>query len=50
MKIQDICWEAQLDISNINDSIQKSISTKKLFRYQFKDSSSYVNILEKTIC
>ena len=50
MKIQDICWEAQLDISNINDSIQKSISTKKLFRYQFKDSPSSVNSLEKTIC
>ena len=50
MKIQDICWEAQLDISNINDSIQKSISTKKLFRYQFKDSPSAVNSLEKIIC
>ncbi len=48
MSISNISWEAQLDLTIINSSVQEALKTKKLFRYQFKDSSSFVNILEKT--
>ncbi len=49
MTIRNISWEAQLDLNIVNSSVQEALKTKKLFRYQFKDSSSFVNILEKTI-
>ncbi len=47
MSISNISWEAQLDLTIVNSSVQEALKTKKLFRYQFKDSSSFVNILEK---
>ncbi len=50
MSISNISWEAQLDLNIINSSVQEALKTKKLFRYQFKDSSSFVNTLEKAIC
>jgi len=49
MSISNISWEAQLDLTIVNSSVQEALKTKKLFRYQFKDSSSFVNILEKAI-
>ncbi len=49
MSISNISWEAQLDLTMVNSSVQEALKTKKLFRYQFKDSSSFVNILEKAI-
>ena len=49
MSIRNISWEAELDLTIVNSSVQEALKTKKLFRYQFKDSSSSVNILEKTI-
>ena len=50
MNIKDISWEAELDLNLINSSVQKAIKTKKLFRYQFKDTESSVNQLEKITC
>ncbi len=47
MSISNISWEAQLDLTIVNSSVQEALKTKKLFRYQFKDSRSSVNILEK---
>ena len=49
MHIKEISWEAQLDLDLVNSSVQKAISSKKLFRYQFKNIDSPVNDLEKTI-
>ena len=49
MSISNISWEAQLDLTIDKSSVQEALKTKKLFRYQFKDSSSFVNILEKAI-
>ena len=49
MSISNISWEAQLDLTMVNSSVQEALKTKKLFRYQFKESSSFVNILEKAI-
>ena len=50
MRIEDVSWEAELDLGLVSNSLQQALSSKKLFRYQFKDSESYVNLLEKTIC
>ncbi|KGG15593.1 MULTISPECIES: DegT/DnrJ/EryC1/StrS family aminotransferase [unclassified Prochlorococcus] len=49
MKIEKISWEAELDVGMVDPSIQKVISSKKLFRYQYKDEESPVNIFEKII-
>ena len=49
MNIENISWEAELDLETVGKSLNDSIKTKKLFRYQFKDSPSDVNILEKAI-
>ena len=48
MSISKLSWEAQLDLNIVNASVQEALKTKKLFRYQFKDSDSFVNILEDT--
>ena len=50
MKIEDVSWEAQLNLSEVKSSVEEAINSKKLFRYQFKNSDSYVNRLEKTLC
>ncbi|WP_320663962.1 DegT/DnrJ/EryC1/StrS family aminotransferase [Prochlorococcus sp. MIT 1223] len=50
MEIKEICWEAELDLNSVSSSVQEALYTKKLFRYQFKNADSPVNILEKTIC
>ncbi|WP_269623470.1 DegT/DnrJ/EryC1/StrS family aminotransferase [Prochlorococcus marinus] len=50
MNISQISWEAELDVDLINASLQEALKTKKLFRYQFKDSNSPVNQLETLIC
>ena len=49
MKIEEISWEAELDLNSVNTLVKEAINTKKLFRYQFKHSESYVNKLEKAI-
>ena len=49
MKIHNISWEAELDLDLVNSSVQEAIASKRLFRYQFKDTDSHVNKLEKTI-
>tara|TARA_Y100001968_G_scaffold249693_1_gene234575 strand:- start:70 stop:1248 length:1179 start_codon:yes stop_codon:yes gene_type:complete len=49
MKIEEICWEAELNLDIVKSSLEKAIKTKKIFRYQFKKSDSSVNILEKEI-
>tara|TARA_Y100001968_G_scaffold183133_1_gene167747 strand:+ start:18739 stop:19926 length:1188 start_codon:yes stop_codon:yes gene_type:complete len=50
MQAKDITWEAELDLNLVQASFQKAIQSKKLFRYQFKNSESSVNILERVIC
>ena len=50
MNIKDISWEAQLNLDLINPSVKNTISTQKLFRYQFKNSDSPVNQLENITC
>lgn len=47
MSIENISWEAELNLDLVNTSLQSAIKTKKLFRYQFKDSKSLVNHLEE---
>ena len=49
MNIEDIPWEAELNFALVRNSLEEAINSKKLFRYQFKNSESYVNILERTI-
>ena len=49
MKIEDINWEAELNLALVRPSIEKALQTKKLFRYQFKESQSFVNNLEQAV-
>ncbi|AAQ00500.1 MULTISPECIES: DegT/DnrJ/EryC1/StrS family aminotransferase [Prochlorococcus] len=50
MKTEEISWEAELDLDAVNFSVNQALNTKKLFRYQFKESNSLVNILENEVC
>ena len=50
MSIEQINWEAQLDNSLVNNSVIEALNTKKIFRYQYKNSHSAVNKLEDLIC
>ncbi|KGG12147.1 DegT/DnrJ/EryC1/StrS family aminotransferase [Prochlorococcus marinus] len=49
MRIEDISWEAELDLKMVDSLLQQAIQTKKPFRYQFKDTESYVNKLENLV-
>ena len=49
MRIEDISWEAELDLELVKNSVGNALETKKLFRYQFKNCDSPVNILEKVV-
>ncbi len=49
MNINDVSWEAELDLKLVESSFNKAIESKKLFRYQFKNAPSFVNLFEKEI-
>ena len=48
-ELQNICWSAELDLDQVQDSAMEALKTKKLFRYQFKETTSAVTNLEKEI-
>lgn len=48
-ELQNICWSAELDLDLVQDSAMEALKTKKLFRYQFKETTSAVTNLEKEI-
>jgi len=48
-ELQKICWSAELNLDQVQDSAMEALKTKKLFRYQFKETTSAVTNLEKEI-
>ena len=48
-ELQKINWSAELNTDLVNTAVQTALSTKKLFRYQFKEKVSDVTKLEKEI-
>jgi len=48
-ELQNICWSAELNLDQVQDSAMEALKTKKLFRYQFKETTSAVTNLEKEI-
>ena len=48
-ELEKINWSAELNTDLVNTAVQTALSTKKLFRYQFKEKVSDVTKLEKEI-
>ncbi len=48
-ELQNICWSAEINLDQVQDSAMEALKTKKLFRYQFKETTSAVTNLEKEI-
>ena len=44
-----INWGAELNTDLVNDAVQTALKTKKLFRYQYKETTSDVTKLETEI-
>jgi perosamine synthetase len=49
IELQKINWSAELNCDLVNDAVQTALKTKKLFRYQYKETTSDVTHLEKEI-
>ena len=48
-ELEKINWGAELNTDLVNDAVQAALKTKKLFRYQYKETTSDVTHLEKEI-
>ena len=48
-ELEKINWSAEFNTDLVNTAVQTALSTKKLFRYQFKEKVSDVTKLEKEI-
>ncbi len=48
-ELAKINWGAELNTDLVNDAVQAALKTKKLFRYQYKETTSDVTHLEKEI-